>query len=214
MKTEKSRPVIIGLCGRSGAGKGLVSSIFAEMGIPSVDTDAVYRALTASVPDKESLSPCMKELVGAFSEQILAEDLSLDRRAMADIVFADGASDKLALLNKITHKHILAETDRLCDEYRKNGARAVIVDAPVLFESGYDKKCDITVALSAPDELLIKRITERDGITEEMARRRLLSQKSEDELRGLADVLIVNDSSVDALREKIREVAKEALKKG
>ena len=84
----------------------------------------------------------------------------------------------------------------------------------MLFESGYDKKCDITVAVSAPDELLIKRITERDNINEEMARRRLLSQKSEDELRGLTDVLIVNDSSVDALREKIREVAKEALKKG
>lgn len=206
-KKNMTGPAVIGLCGRSGAGKGLVSSLFAELGIPSVDTDAIYRELTAPAKDEESLSPCMKELVTVFSRDILRDDLSLDRRALADIVFSSDGTEKLALLNSITHKHILARADELVDRYGREGALAVVVDAPVLFESGYDKKCDLTVVVTAPDELLLERIVNRDGITYEQASRRLDSQKTNDELSALADVVIENSSAAEALREKVRHVA-------
>ena len=205
MKTEKSRPVIIGLCGRSGAGKGLVSSIFAEMGIPSVDTDAVYRALTAPAADKESLSPCMKELVGAFSEQILADDLSLDRRAMADIVFAPDGDTARELLNRITHSHILRESRRLAQAYTEEGHRFVLIDAPLLFESSFDTLCRYTVCVTAPDSVCVKRIMARDGITEEEAIRRLSAQITAEELIRRCDYAIVNDGSV-AVRPQVEAV--------
>ena len=208
------RPLIIGLCGRSGAGKGCVSEIFRELGIPSVDTDAVYRELTAPCESREELSDCMRELVQVFGEKIIAEDNSLDRRSLADEVFASDGKDKLRQLNALTHKHILRRTDELIGHYARNGAFAVAVDAPVLFESGYDKKCDVTVAVTAPDEVLKARIMRRDGISEEMAHRRLASQKSDAELEELADLVIVNDGSLEELREKVRDAISYALEKG
>jgi len=207
-------PIIIGLCGRSGAGKGLVSSLFAELGIPSIDTDAVYRELTAPCDSTSELSECMKELVRSFGEGILAADNSLDRRAMAGIVFADDGKEKLQKLNLITHCHILRRTDELIAIYADMGVPGVVVDAPVLFESGYNEKCDVIFAVSAPLDVLKHRIMKRDGITEEMAEKRLASQKSDAELEALVDLVIVNDSSVEALREKVRAAADFAMKKG
>lgn len=214
MEGRFDKPAVIGLCGRSGAGKGFASALFAELGIPSVDTDAVYRELTSPRNSRDELSDCMKELVCIFGEGILADDLSLDRRRMADIVFAVGNREKLEMLNRVTHRHILKRTDELIMHYAELGAPAVVVDAPVLFESGYDKKCDLTVALTAPDELLAERIMRRDGITEEMVKRRLASQKSTDELQALADMVIVNDGTEDELREKIKMAADLAIRKG
>jgi len=205
--SKRTLPAVIGLCGRSGAGKGLVSELFSELGIPSVDTDAIYREMTAPTKDFKSLSPCMKELVSAFSEEILNGDLSLDRRCLAEMVFSESGGKKLALLNSITHKHILARTDEIVEKYGRQGVLAVVVDAPVLFESGYDKKCDLTVAVTAPDELLLERIVSRDGVTLEMARRRLASQKTNGELAALADTVIENISTAEALRDKVRAVA-------
>lgn len=208
------RPLIIGLCGRSGAGKGCVSEIFRELGIPSVDTDAVYRELTAPCESRERLSPCMRELAQLFGEEIIAKDNSLDRRAVVVAVFAEDGKDKLRQLNAVTHKHILRRTDELIGHYARNGAFAVAVDAPLLFESGYDKKCDVTVAVTAPHEVLKARIMRRDGISEEMAQRRLASQKSDGELEDLADLVIVNDGSLEELREKVKDVISYALEKG
>ncbi len=212
-KKTSTRPVRVGLCGRSGAGKGTVCSVFAQYGIPSVDTDAVYRQLTAPVRDKSSLSLCMRELIGEFSECILKDDLSLDRRALADIVFSPNGEDSLTRLNAITHRHILARTDELVRELYENGARAVIIDAPVLFESGYDKSCDIIIAVDAPDDSLVRRIVRRDGISAEAARRRLASQLTREQLRERCDMVIVNDCNMPQLCERVREAAEFILRR-
>ena len=82
-----SNAVWIGLCGRSGSGKGYVSAVFAALGVPAIDTDAVYRDMTApaDVPSR-----CMRELGEAFGEDVMHTDHSLNRRFMADLVFAPG----------------------------------------------------------------------------------------------------------------------------
>ena len=206
--SQDKNPLIIGLCGRSGAGKSYVSKIFAEEGIPSVDTDAVYREMTAA-PMNGVLSDCMAELTNEFGNCILCEDQSLDRRVLADIVFADNAADKLKRLNEITHRHILTETDRRISEFGKLCFPAVIVDAPLLFESGYDKKCDFIIAATAPDSVLSARIMKRDGIDFDSAMRRLKVQLSDSEVRSRADFVIETDTDTESLRRCVREIVNE-----
>lgn len=203
---------LIGLCGRSGSGKSFVARMLSKLGIPVVDTDAVYREMTAS-PSDGRLSECMQDLVREFGERILTPDLSLDRKALADIVFAPDGGEKRARLNAITHKYILGETDRRIAEHSRNGAWAAAVDAPLLFESGYDKRCDHIVAASAPEETLIKRIVSRDGLTEEGARRRLAVQLSEEEIRRRAHFIIETDVDAELLLCRVAEVTEQIRKK-
>ena len=183
----------IGLCGRSGSGKGYVSGVFAALGVPAIDTDAVYRRLSgpADVP-----SACMQELSRAFGERILNPDNSLNRRAMAAIVFAADGAEARNTLNRITHAHILRETRRLAERYAKEGYRFVLIDAPLLFESGFDEFCRYTVCVTAPDSICIERIMSRDGVTEEEARRRLSAQIPLEELTRRCDYTVVNDGTV------------------
>ena len=189
---------VIGLCGRSGSGKGVISSVFSTLGVPSIDTDAVYRELTAPPSERIAVGgECMRELAEEFGDCRLTPGGGLDRRALSSIVFADAES--LAALNRITHKHILRETDRRLESFSLEGYREAIVDAPLLFESGYDKKCDCIIAACAPEEVLIRRITARDGISVRDAERRLSSQLPSDELRERADYIINTDAEIDEI---------------
>ena len=192
----------IGLCGRSGSGKGYVSDVFAALGVPAIDTDAVYRDLSgpADVP-----SACMQELSRAFGEKILNPDHSLNRRAMAAIVFAADGAEARNTLNRITHAHILRETRRLAERYAKEGYRFVLIDAPLLFESGFDEFCRYTVCVTAPDSICIERIMSRDGVTEEEARRRLSAQIPLEELTRRCDYTVVNDGTVP-VRPQVEQI--------
>ena len=198
-------PIVIGLCGRSGAGKSYVSKLFASEGIPSVDTDAVYREMTSS-PSDGKLSDCMKELVAEFGDGILSEDMSLNRRALADAVFSDNGKAMLSKLNEITHRHILSETDKRLAVFCEEGYTAAIVDAPLLFESGYDKKCDYIMVATAPEDVLVERIISRDGVEREHAEKRLKAQLSESEIVSRADFVINTNVDRDVLLLRVREI--------
>ena len=197
-------PILIGLCGRSGTGKGYVCKLFSRLGIPSVDTDAVYRAMTAP---SDTLSPCMKELIDTFGETVRLPDNSLNRQALSAIVFGDGGGEALQTLNRITHAYILAETKRLAEEYAEAGAEMVIIDAPVLFESGFDAMCRFTVCVCASEETSVTRILKRDGITREAALRRLASQIPTEELMRRCDFHIENELQCDTLAEQTERIA-------
>ena len=188
-----SESVWVGLCGRSGAGTGYISSLFAQWGIPSVDTDRVYREMTGPA---DTLSACMKELVCAFGEEILCPDGSLNRRFLSDLVFSDAGESARKTLNQITHTHILNRTRQLADAFAEAGNPIVLIDAPLLFESGFDSLCRFTVCVSAPDEVCVSRIMVRDGLTESEARRRLASQIPRDELESRCDFTVVNDETL------------------
>ncbi len=193
------RVMLVGLCGRSGAGKGYVSALFAERGIPAIDTDQVYREMTGPTSER---SPCMQELCEYFGEHIAAPDGSLDRAVMRNIVFS-GDPEPLQALNCITHKHILVETKRRAAELSQKGSTIVLIDAPVLYESGFDRFCRAVVCVTAPEEKLVRRIMRRDGLSEEDARRRLASQKSTAELEERADFLLENTGDDVALIRQI-----------
>lgn len=201
-----TEPVLIGLCGRSGTGKGYVCRLFEELGIPSIDTDAVYREMTGPC---NVLSPCMKELTEAFGDSILFADNSLNRPALSSIVFAEGASGLRQTLNRITHAHILRETMSRAKIYGKNGFPLVIIDAPLLFESGFDAMCRFTVCVTASTETSVMRVMKRDGISEEAARRRLAVQLTEEELIARCDFRVKNELHCETLRTQTAEIAGE-----
>lgn len=192
---------LIGLCGRSGSGKGYVSMIFSRYGGMHLDTDKIYHRLL--LPVDNELSPCSKELCRIFGDGIMGEDKIPDRKKLGAIVFSD--KGKLSLLNGVTHKYILEEV------MRQIGERAplfAVVDAPVLFESGFDKYCDYTVCVVANDAVSVERIMRRDGVSSEQAVARLNNQISAEELSQRCDFRIVNDGASD-VTEQVEKILTE-----
>lgn len=189
---------VVGLCGGSGAGKGTVCAIFKELGIHSIDTDKLYHSLIST--DSE----CTKELVLAFGKEIYANP-GINRQALRSIVFS--SEEKLKLLNEITHKHILSSVRELIHEPME--APAIIIDAPLLFESGFDKECYLTVCVIADNDVRINRIMKRDNISYDVAKARIDSQIPNTELIKKCDYVIENNSSEDELRKAIDELNKQ-----
>lgn len=194
---------VVGICGRSGSGKGYVCRIFNEMGIPSIDTDSVYRDLITvhgSVP-----SACLTEITDAFGTAILDGSGSLNKRALAEIVFAPGNELLLKRLDAIAHKHIKEKVLQEIALLEDAGSGAVLIDAPVLFESGFDKLCNLKFYVCTPLKLSLRRICERDGITEEQARKRLDAQMTNSALETLCDGVIVNDGIAN-VRKQVADI--------
>ena len=161
---------IIGLCGGSGSGKGAVARIFSSFGILHIDTDRVYHEITSHP------SECLDALVAEFGIEI-APDGALDRARLREIVFSEPSSnEKLRRLNRISHKFVIAEIELLIENYKANGAKGVLIDAPLLFESGLDGRCEKVIAVTASKEVRIARIMLRDGITLDAARKRISAQ--------------------------------------
>ena len=190
----------IGLTGPSGAGKGVISSLFARFGVPSIDTDAVYHRLL--IPP----SACLDELVERFGPSIRKADGTLDRPGLASIVFAPGHEEDLRDLNRITHRHVLDEARRQLEVHRDAGKAAVLVDAPQLFESGFDAECDFVVAVLASRQTRMERIMARDGLDSARAIARMDAQKSDDFFREHADAVLVNDGEIEDLEDEIRDL--------
>ena len=182
---------IIGLCGSSGAGKGYLCSLFARYGVGCIDTDRVYREICLASP------ACIKELTDYFGTDILT-DGAVDKKKLAAVVFeGDNSEADLKALNRITHKYIKIETDRLVSEHEAKGYSGVLIDAPVLFESGFDAMCHATVCIVAPLEEKLNRIVKRDNISCEKALARLGSQLSDEELISRCTYAIDNSAGAD-----------------
>ena len=185
--------VTVGLCGGSGSGKGTLCRFLAEYGLPSFDCDAVYHEMISR--DSE----VTEELVSVFGRDIRAEGGGIDRRRLSATVFAPGREDALRTLNEVTHRHVRLACLSWLAEQREKGSLAAIVDAPLLFEAGFECFCDLTVAVVAPREQRIARIMLRDGIDRAAAERRIDAQIPDPELIRLADVVIENASDEAAL---------------
>ena len=173
---------IIGLCGGSGSGKGLVGKIFSDNGYFVIDTDKVYRELV----DNKSL--CLDALVSEFGGDILNDNGTLDRKKMASIVFSD--KKKHSRLNEITHKFVLARVREMIKNSERDNWSGVVVDAPMLYESGFDKECDFVIAIICETNTRVERIILRDKITRDNAIKRISSQLSDAELISKADFIL------------------------
>ena len=189
---------IIGLCGGSGSGKGVACDIFAELGIPCIDTDKVYHGLISTN------SECAVELITTFGEQLNAFP-GIDRLRLREVAFS--SQNNLVKLNRITHKHILEKTRSIIEDIKSDPTvLGVVIDAPLLFESGFDKECDITVCVIADESVRIDRITKRDNISTDQALARINAQISNSDLISRCDYSVENNTTVDDLRNKINIV--------
>ena len=195
---------VIGLTGGTGAGKGEVSLCFLSQGIKCLDTDKVSRKVC------EPGKPCLMELKEYFGEKILTEDGRLDRKGLAAIVFGEEDPEKREIkqnaLNRITHKHIIEAINTWLKGCEATGDELVVVDAPQLFESGFDRHCDYIVGVVANEETRIRRIISRDNITRETAEKRIRAQKSNQFFIDSCDFIVYNDAGIDLLEGQVEEI--------
>ncbi len=193
---------VIGITGPTGAGKTTALNALDDLGGHIVDCDAVYHELL-----RTSAAMCA-ELRERYGGQVFHADGSLDRKALGAIVFEDEKA--LADLNAITHKYVGLAVDEYIAAAREAGAPAIAIDAIALIESGISDRCHCTVAVTAPNEVRVRRIMVREGISEEYARLRVNAQKQEDWFREHCDYILVNDHA-DA--ESFQEAAKALFQK-
>lgn len=172
----------LGLTGPTGAGKSTVACLLEQNGIPLVDADAIARTVT------EKGSPVLSALADTFGKDILFPDGSLDRRALAAVAFS--SKENTEKLNAVTHPAILARIRRALADATGD---AVVLDAPLLFETGLDALCDHTVAIVADEAVRLARITARDGISEEAAKKRMAVQPDTAFYAARADILLHNN---------------------
>lgn len=172
----------LGLTGPTGAGKSTVARLLEQNGIPLVDADAIARTVT------EKGSPVLSALADTFGKDILFPDGSLDRRALAAVAFS--SKENTEKLNAVTHPAILARIRRALADATGD---AVVLDAPLLFETGLDALCDHTVAIVADEAVRLARITARDGISEEAAQKRMAVQPDTAFYAARADILLYNN---------------------
>ena len=191
--------MIVGLTGQTGAGKSTVSRVFSENGYVVIDADHISRVVVEKGTD------CLRELVEILGREILNPDETLNRKALAGIVFTD--KTKLEMLNSIIYPYITTEILSRIKQYSNKGNRLILLDAPTLFESHSDDFCEIIISVTANPEIRKKRIIERDGITAEQAQNRMDSQLDTEYFIAHSDYIIENNGSFDVVYDMSKELA-------
>ncbi len=185
---------IIGLTGPIGAGKSTVAAMLRELGAKVLDADAI-------VHDEQSRGTLgYTAIVQTFGTKILGADREIDRRKLAEEVFADPV--KLARLEQILHPRVVA---RILEARRmlKDGD-VLVIEAIKLLESDVRNICDEIWVVVAPREVMLRRLEAR-GLPRAEAEMRLRSQRTEEEFRSAADVVIENGADRERARELVRE---------
>ena len=198
----------IGLTGGIATGKSSVLKIFQEEGIKTINTDKIAKELT------QKGKKGYERIIEVFGRDILKEDGEIDRKKLAEIVFSDQSKRKQ--LERILHPLILERLyQQLLQIEKEHPCHPVVIEIPLLFEVGAEKDMDITVLVYAPEEIQIKRLMERDKISEEEAVKRLKSQIPIEEKRKMAHVVIDNSGDFKDTRLQVRNfIAKIKSKDG
>lgn len=172
----------VGLTGGIGSGKSLICTIFEKLGVPVYYADAEARRLM-------SKDPVLKNgIMDLFGEEVYRGG-DLDRNYLAGLVFGD--AENLAALNALVHPAVREDFKSWAEEQKEYPY--VVEEAAVLFESGAHRELDSTVLVTAPAEVRISRVMERDGIDRESVLKRMRHQWREEEQLKLADHVIIND---------------------
>ena len=189
---------VIGLTGGIGSGKSTVSQFLAELGAVILDADKVGH---------EALQPGTepwREVVAAFSEQIVTPDGGIDRERLGKIVFENPES--LSRLNRILHPWIYGMVEAQLGEYRREGADVVVLEVPLLLEAGWTSLVDEVWVTVAPESTVLRRLRDRTGLSKLESLARIHSQLSSEERANHAYIVIDTDCSLDELKAKVKEL--------
>ncbi|HMT08926.1 MAG TPA: dephospho-CoA kinase [Pyrinomonadaceae bacterium] len=189
----------VGLTGSIAVGKSFVLECFRELGCQVLDADKTARDVVAKGSDG------LAEIVKKFGSDVLSADGSLDRKAMAAIVFAD--TEKRELLNSIVHPRVFtAQNEWLLNIERDDPNAIAIVDAALMIESGGYRRFDKLIVVWCESAIQLKRLMLRDSLDQETAEQRIAAQLSQDEKKSFADFLINTSAGFDDTKRQVKEV--------
>jgi len=193
----KKKP-IIGILGGVGSGKSTVAAEFAKLGAAVIDADKIAHKLLDE--------PVVKnKVVASFGEGILDSAGKIDRKKLADIVFAD--ADKLSLLNKIIHPFVLERAEELIKQLNhQNQVKAIVLDMPLLVEVGWAKRCDKLIFVECKRQLRAERAKKMGIFNENQLKIRENFQISLDNKKSIADNTIDNNSGFSALAGQVTDI--------
>ena len=192
------RKPVIGILGGIGSGKSAVAAEFAKLGCAVIDADKIAHELL----DEPSVK---KEVICSFSQAILDHTGKINRKKLADAVFADG--DKLLTLNRILHPLVLAQVERLIERYnRQQQVKAIVLDMPLLVEVGWDKRCDRLIFVNCDRKKRLKRAKKMGLFDENQLKVRENFQISLDKKATIADNTIDNNSGFSALARQVADI--------
>jgi dephospho-CoA kinase len=191
---------IIGLTGSIGMGKSTTMQLFAEQGVPVYDADAAVHAVYAgeAVPVVEAAFP------GTTA------DGKVDRQKLSARVL--GNPDALKKLEQIVHPMLGAHRQQFLTGAEKSGAPVAVLDVPLLFETGGEKRVDAVVVVSAPAEMQRARVLARENMTQEKLDAILARQTPDAEKRRRADFVVDTSSGLDPVRAQIRDILAKVVK--
>ncbi|MBU0544218.1 MAG: dephospho-CoA kinase [Proteobacteria bacterium] len=191
--------IIAGLTGGIATGKSTVSSILREAGAIVIDADAIARDAVG-----KNL-PAWHEIVSIFGNEVLLPDGEIDRSRLGGIIFRD--SSKKEILNKIVHPRVIQKVAEMIEEIGEAyPGSIVILDVPLLIEAEMHKGLEDVILVYTPEQIQIRRLVERDGISDEEALLRVRSQMPIEEKREFATIIIDNSGTLQATRERAFEV--------
>jgi dephospho-CoA kinase len=185
---------ILGLTGSVGMGKSVTATFFAEEGVPVHDADAAVHRLY----EGEAVAPIEAAFPGTTA------DGKVDRVKLGNRVLGDPAA--LLKLEGIVHPLVRREEERFLASADKSGADIAVLDIPLLFETGGEKRCDAVVVVSAPAELQRERVMARPGMTAEKFGAILAKQMPDAEKRARADFMVDSSKGFDAARAQVRDI--------
>ncbi len=195
----------VAVTGGIGSGKSTLCDAFSRAGIPIYNADTEAKRL---MNENEKLR---SQIIATFGEESYTPE-GLNRTYLSKLVFSD--EQQLAQLNSIVHPAVMRDFE-MWGMMHSESALYVILESAILFESGFDKCVDISVAVLAPEELRVMRVVNRDGVTAEQVRARMAAQLTEEELNARADYTVVNimEGEMDDTAQRLDQIFKHELHK-
>ena len=194
--------IIVGLTGGVACGKSSVARLFQDCGAILIDADVLARTVV------ERGKPALKDIARVFGKKSLLPDGTLNRPALAKMVF--GSPAKLKKLNAIVHPRVAREQARMTREIANQEPRAVVIyDAPVLIEAGAHKRMDKIVVVSADEQTQIKRLHNRSHLSKTEALRRIKSQMPLERKIKMADYVIDGTLSFEQTKHEVQRIYSE-----
>lgn len=195
------RIIVIGITGSIGMGKSTAADMLRDMGVPVHDSDASVHRLLG--PKGRAVHFVGKKFPEALKKDA-AGDAYIDRQLLGRIVFADRQNKRA--LEEILHPMVREESDAFVADMRRAGHDLVALDIPLLFETGGEKRVDVTLCVTAPKEMQRERVLARPGMTSEKFDRIVSGQMPDSEKRQRADYVIETDKGFDDMRLHLKKI--------